>query len=63
MRTVEGKSVGRGASLEEEVAAWRDRRVVRPEATIGKIRVVRIPKRVPLAARPPADRVVSPRPR
>lgn len=61
MRTVEGKSVGRAASLEEEVAAWRGRRVARPEATIGKVRVVRIPKRVPLPARPPTDRVLSPR--
>jgi hypothetical protein len=30
--------------LENEVAAWR-RRAVRPGTTIGKIRVVRIPKR------------------
>lgn len=32
-------------SLEEEVAAWRSKRALRPSATIGSVRVVRIPKR------------------
>jgi hypothetical protein len=43
------------SSLEDEVAAWRSRRALRPEATIGKVRVVRIRKRVTLPADPRAD--------
>jgi hypothetical protein len=39
-------------SLEEEVAAWRSKRALRPRATIGSVRVVRIPKR----AASPSDR-------
>jgi hypothetical protein len=39
-----------GRSLEEEVAAWRSKRALRPTSTMGSVRVVRIPKR---AASPP----------
>jgi hypothetical protein len=35
------------SSLEDEVAAWRSKRALRPEASIGQVRVVRIRKRVP----------------
>jgi hypothetical protein len=61
--SVESKSVGGAASVEEEVTAWRGRRVFPPEATIGKNRVVRIPKRAHLLVSPPMDRAFSPRPR
>jgi hypothetical protein len=33
------------SGLEAEVAAWLKRRAVRPSATSGTVRVVRIPKR------------------
>jgi hypothetical protein len=33
-------------TLEAEVAAWRNRRALRPESTRGKVQVVRIPKRM-----------------
>ena len=32
-------------SLEQEVAVWRSKRARRPWATMGSVRVVRIPKR------------------
>jgi hypothetical protein len=35
------------STLEDEVAAWLRRRAVRPSATSGRVRVVRIPKRMP----------------
>jgi hypothetical protein len=41
----DGTSKPRALSLEEEVAAWRSKRALRPRATIGSVRVVRIPKR------------------
>jgi hypothetical protein len=35
------------SNLEDEVAAWLKRRALRPGATNGKVRVLRIPKRAP----------------
>jgi hypothetical protein len=46
----------RSSSLEDEVAAWLRRRALRPSATIGKVRVLRIPKRVPPRGGRPFDR-------
>jgi hypothetical protein len=40
-----GTSKPVASSLEEEIAAWRSKRARRPSATIGSVRVVRIPKR------------------
>lgn len=47
------------SSLEAEVAAWRSRRALRPEASTGKVCVVRIRKRTLPPAGPPAARVPS----
>ncbi|MGY3235554.1 hypothetical protein ACVWZ4_003881 [Bradyrhizobium sp. USDA 4472] len=56
----EGTSVA--LSLEEEVAAWRNRRGLRQGATTGRIQVVRISKRVLIRSREPFQRVLRPRP-
>ena len=42
------------SGLEEEAAAWLRKRAVRPSATSGGVRVVRIAKRVPLRDCPSA---------
>ncbi|MGY4368819.1 hypothetical protein ACVW1A_004884 [Bradyrhizobium sp. LB1.3] len=47
------------SSLEAEVAAWRSRRALRPEASTGKVRIVRIRKRVILPAGPPKSGALS----
>ena len=49
---LERTSKPRASSLEEEVVVWRSKRALRPRATIGSVRVVRIPKR----AGSPSDR-------
>lgn len=41
--------------LEDEVAAWLRKRALRPSATSGKVRVLRIPKRSPPRGGPSAD--------
>ena len=42
------------SGLEGEVAAWLKKRAVRPSATSGGVRVVRIPKRAPPRGSPSA---------
>ncbi len=54
-----GKSKGEASSLEDEVAAWRTKRVLRHGATTGKVQVVRISKRVVPPFHPSASRARS----
>ena len=57
--SVEGTTEGGVSSLEAEVAAWRTRRALRPEASTGKVCVVRIRKRTLPPAGLPAVRAPS----
>jgi hypothetical protein len=54
-----GKRAAESTSLEAEAAAWLSTRVRQPASTAGKVRVVRIPKR--LRAVPPVRRSPEPK--
>ena len=52
----DGEGASGALSLEEEVAAWRSRRGLRQGSTIGRVQVVRIPKRAVVQWREPFHR-------